>query len=273
MGLRAVANPLASGALPSNVTSASLNSITPTGGTLAVTGQATFAAGSAAAPSVKIGDEQNGLYSSAANTLSVALGGVESFRFGYVASAVNYATITGSATGNAVAYGVAGTDTDIGLKYATKGTGDHSFLTNGSTEQFRIVHVANAANYWSVFGKATGGSPTFYAGGSDSLVNASYSLKGGGSHIFYTGTSSVVQLIVDHVASTVNRPVISGSATGNAVTISAQGSDSNIDFAITPKGTGNVRFGTHSAIAAETVTGYITIKDSAGNTRKLAVVS
>lgn len=38
-------------------------------------------------------------------------------------------------------------------------------------------------------------------------------------------------------------------------------------------GSGVVRFGTHSAIAAETVTGYITMKDSAGNTRKLAVVS
>jgi len=38
MGLRAVANPLAGSALPPNVTSASLNSITPTGGTLAVTG-------------------------------------------------------------------------------------------------------------------------------------------------------------------------------------------------------------------------------------------
>jgi hypothetical protein len=40
MGLRAVANPLASGALPSNVTSASLNSITPEGGALSVTGGA-----------------------------------------------------------------------------------------------------------------------------------------------------------------------------------------------------------------------------------------
>lgn len=36
---------------------------------------------------------------------------------------------------------------------------------------------------------------------------------------------------------------------------------------------GEMWFGTHSALAAETVTGYITIKDSAGNTRKLAVVS
>lgn len=34
-----------------------------------------------------------------------------------------------------------------------------------------------------------------------------------------------------------------------------------------------VRIGAHSAIAAETVTGYITIKDLAGNTRKVAVVS
>lgn len=32
-------------------------------------------------------------------------------------------------------------------------------------------------------------------------------------------------------------------------------------------------FGTHSAIGAETVTGFITITDAAGNSRKLAVVS
>lgn len=47
----------------------------------------------------------------------------------------------------------------------------------------------------------------------------------------------------------------------------------NIDLRLTPAGTGLVMFGTHSAIAAETVTGYITVKDAAGNTRKLAVVS
>lgn len=36
---------------------------------------------------------------------------------------------------------------------------------------------------------------------------------------------------------------------------------------------GVLSFGSHSAIGAETVTGFITIKDAAGNTRKLAVVS
>ena len=36
---------------------------------------------------------------------------------------------------------------------------------------------------------------------------------------------------------------------------------------------GSIKFGTHSAIGAETVTGFITIQDSGGTTRKLAVVS
>ena len=35
----------------------------------------------------------------------------------------------------------------------------------------------------------------------------------------------------------------------------------------------NLKFGTHSALSGESVTGYITVEDKAGNTRKLAVVS
>jgi hypothetical protein len=56
-------------------------------------------------------------------------------------------------------------------------------------------------------------------------------------------------------------------------TESAGTGEANIDLALTSKGTGRVRYGTHSAIAAETVTGYITIKDSGGTERKLAVIS
>jgi hypothetical protein len=36
---------------------------------------------------------------------------------------------------------------------------------------------------------------------------------------------------------------------------------------------GNVRFGTHSALAAEVISGYITIKDESGTLRKIAVIS
>lgn len=76
-------------------------------------------------------------------------------------------------------------------------------------------------------------------------------------------------------SSNFERLTLTGVA-GTSVNITAEtlgtGGD-NLDIVLTPAGTGNVKFGTHSAIAAETVTGYITIKDAGGTTRKLAVVS
>ena len=63
---------------------------------------------------------------------------------------------------------------------------------------------------------------------------------------------------------------------GTSVNITAESlgtGAANLDVVITPKGTGAVKFGTHSALAAETVTGYIVIKDAGGTTRKLAVIS
>lgn len=56
-------------------------------------------------------------------------------------------------------------------------------------------------------------------------------------------------------------------------TESAGTGQADIDLALTPKGTGRVRFGSHAAVAAELVTGYITIKDSGGTARKIAVIS
>lgn len=62
--------------------------------------------------------------------------------------------------------------------------------------------------------------------------------------------------------------------TGSGITVESAGTGTaNIDLALTPAGTGVVKFGTHSAIGAETVTGYITIKDAGGTSRKVAVVS
>jgi hypothetical protein len=76
-----------------------------------------------------------------------------------------------------------------------------------------------------------------------------------------------------HTASAVNYISLADNTTTNSPQVKALGEDTNIDLSIVPKGTGVVRYGTHSAIGAETVTGYITIKDSGGTTRKLAVVS
>jgi hypothetical protein len=66
--------------------------------------------------------------------------------------------------------------------------------------------------------------------------------------------------------------ILAESYGGNA-RLSAEGTTTDVDLLIAAKGAGLVRFGAHAALSGETVTGYITIKDTAGTVRKLAVVS
>jgi hypothetical protein len=77
----------------------------------------------------------------------------------------------------------------------------------------------------------------------------------------------------NHAANAVNFCVITNSVTGAGPSLSSAGTDTDIDLRLIPKGAGVVRYGTHSAIGVETVTGFITIKDNGGTTRKIAVVS
>ena len=208
------------------------------------TGQASFAAGTAAAPSVKVGAEQNGLYSSATNTLDVTLGGVRQFQFSRTASAVNYFSVTGSVAGGfSNILESVGPDSNIQNLYASKGTSGHVFRTGGSGgfTQFLMAHAPSAVNYYQVQGAATAGAPVFFATGSDTNVSAIYSLKGAGNHVFYTATTTAPQLMVAHTASAVNHLQVTGSATGNAVTISTGGSDTNRSISLTAAGTGLVQ--------------------------------
>jgi hypothetical protein len=96
------------------------------------------------------------------------------------------------------------------------------------------------------------------------------STKGTGSYLFATNNVTSTQFSVAHTASAVNYLTATGGATGNSAKLNASGSDTNIDLALTPKGTGLLRFGTYTAgILAQS--GYIQIKDAAGNTRNLLV--
>ena len=256
--------------LPASFTASSLTSV-GTLTALTVSGQASFGAGSAAAPSVKVGAEQNGLYSSAANTLDVALNGVRQFQFGYTAAAVNYFLPFGAGTGVGPVLTVAGSDSTINSMYRTKGTGAHVFETGSSGNTgFYVPHVANSVNCLAAFGGATGVAPTLYADGANTNVNLNYSLKGAGQHVFYTGSTSAIQFVVNHTASAVNSLYVQGSATGNYVGFGATGTDANIGITYTAKGTGthdyyarngiNFRIGANadSAVNYFTATGGVT---------------
>jgi hypothetical protein len=192
------------------------------------------------------------------------------FSIAHTASAVNYISVFGAATGNGGYFQAAGSDTNIPLVYSSKGNREHAFYTDGNsfTQQFRIAHTASAVNYLQVTGSATGGLPNIAAAGSDANINIWYYSKGTGAHGF--ATNNTTQFYVAHTASAVNYLQVTGAATGVSPTISAQGSDTNIDLALTPKGTGVLSFGTYTAgIVAQA--GYITIKDAGGTTRRLLV--
>lgn len=115
---------------------------------------------------------------------------------------------------------------------------------------------------------------------SSSLSNSSADVKlnrdGAGILAQRNSTNAQSHRVYGTYTDSSNYTRLSLVATSTTMTIAAEtagtGAD-DIDLTLTPAGTGNVKFGTHSAIVAETVTGYIEIKDSAGNTRKLAVVS
>jgi hypothetical protein len=75
-------------------------------------------------------------------------------------------------------------------------------------------------------------------------------------------------------ANTVNHIEASGTSTGNAPFLSAQGSDAVIDLALFPKGVGSyVQLGAGFNPSGGSIAGWIGIKDNTGTVRKLAVIS
>jgi hypothetical protein len=180
------------------------------------------------------------LAAKAAGAVSLRTNGTaEQFRAAHVASAVNYVQAAGAATTAAPALSAQGTDTNISLTISAKGTGVLDLRTGATVVQLRVAHVASAVNYIEASGAATGGAPNLAAKGSDTNVGLTLSSQGTGAVQLRTG-GTLVALQAIHVASAVNYAQVAGGATGAGVTVSAQGSDTNVDLALLPKGTGGI---------------------------------
>jgi hypothetical protein len=155
----------------------------------------------------------------------------------------------------------------------TLGSMQHYVAAQGSfgagstvTNQFGFSVSANltgATNNYGFYSAIASGANrfNFYAVGTAINVFVGNTTLG--------GTVGAQSLQVNNVASAVNYLQIEGS-TSTTPTLSAQGSSADVDILLTPKGTGNVRFGTYTAgILAQT--GYITVKDAGGTSRRLLV--
>ena len=201
------------------------NAVAITGGTVNGTtvGATTVAAGSFTT-----------LNSSGATRLG-GLSGNQSLQVNNVASAVNYLQAVGAVTGGSPTISALGTDTNIDLNINSKGTGvvktntglaiqsgSGSFPSTGFG--LELYNADSGNNFIQSFNRT---ASSYLA----TVYNAS-------SHQFRT--SGIEQARITNTASAVNYLQLTGAATGNAPTISAQGSDTNINLTFTPKGTGVV---------------------------------
>lgn len=143
------------------------------------------------------------------------------------------------------------------LRVDTAGANSVYFNTSGGV-QLQIAHTAGSVNYPKLSG-TSGTNVVFSVEGTGTNVDAS--LRGKGTGSVFLGNSQA------------NYARVNGATAGNPTALYAEGSDTNIDLLLSGKGTGLVRVGAWTSNADAAVNGYITIKDAAGNTRKLATIA
>jgi hypothetical protein len=135
-----------------------------------------------------------------------------------------------------------------------------------------IPKVTSPEGYWR-FSAATSAVAAVISVVSPSSANRNAIIRSAGASSVFLASDNGTSFQSFSNANAVNYFSATGTAAGTAPVFAPVGTDTNIDMSFVPKGTGVLRFGTHAAVTTETVTGFITIKDAAGNTRKLAVVS
>jgi hypothetical protein len=194
-----------------------------------------------------IGSDTNiamGISGKGTGAIQLYSGSNESFRFANTGNSdfTNYYTTTGQLN-----YTAAGGSTNINFYYQTKGTGSFNFTTGGG-QQVGITNTASAVNYLQLTGAATGAAPVISAQGSD--ANISLVLTGKGTGVVALGGSTAANsgLQIIPTTSSVNYIEAKGAVTGQAVYLTAKGTDANIPFIIQSKGTQPFYFVVNNAI-------------------------
>jgi len=240
------------------------DTITMVGGTLQSGGAGTFRVATVSGGVITSVDTPNYSQYSAVPTNPVSVTGgtgtgatlTVSYIFGYVvitnagSGYVEQPTVSFSGGGGsgAAAYATVGSGTVV------KGLGTNfDVFTANANRAFRFYDSnSTGVNYWSA---SNGTTPVLYATGS-SNTSAAIITNGTGSVSFQSAGGASTQMQAAHTASAVNYVQVTGAATGGGPAITAQGSDSSINLALSAKGTGGV-FATTYFGAGTASTNYI----------------
>jgi hypothetical protein len=152
-----------------------------------------------------------------------------------------------------------GSNANASLYVGAKASGSVRFSTNGTslTEQMRVSHTASAVNYVQVTGAATGGAPEISAQGSDASISIQYTAKNAGNHLFRQA-GGINFRVAYGVTAPVNNLAVTGSLAGTAPSLYSQGTDTDIQLSLVPKGLGIILMNQQTPTAV-TATGTLTI--------------
>jgi hypothetical protein len=169
-------------------------------------------------------------------------------------------TFSGGGGSGAAAYASVGASPTVKSIFNTV-----DFFTSQG-KQFTIGQAAQTGTSFATLVNDSFNSSVFQSNG-----NLVLSSGGTNSVGIRTNGAALSQLIVSHTASAVNYVQVTGATTASkVVAISAQGSDTDVTLSLSPKGAGTIRFGTYTGTILSP-TGYITITDSGGTSRRLLV--
>ena len=156
------------------------------------------------------------------------------------------------------AYGLKGSGDDAGI-------GDFALQEPTTSKAARVTITTDVFLAWRSSGVSSGTMLTGLISNAADILQQRRSTNAQTFQVYgtFTDTSNYERTSLRHVTGTGAEILAETAGTGA----------DDLDVKLTPAGVGKVRFGTHSALAAETVTGYITIKDAGGTSRKIAVVS
>lgn len=159
---------------------------------------------------------------------------------GYVEQpTITFTPVSGGS--GATAYTAVGSEPTVKSLFGSS-TAGLQLATAGGT-QFQLADTTS--NRWIIAkGATTGGNPSLYA--STGIFNLSGASASGIN--FYSNTVTNLQMAVSHTASAVNYVQVTGAVTSGTPVISSQGSDTNINLRLTPKGTGTLLSATAATI-------------------------
>jgi hypothetical protein len=175
-------------------------------------------------------------------------------------SAVNYLTISNSATTNPIGIYPQGSDTNIGFSFTTKGSGGYIFDAYGSSVAIlSLSTVASGVNYLAITNAATGNAVLIQCGGSDTNIALDIEGKGSSGVNIYgftdgsSGATGTIGEVISSVILVANVVSLSNGVTATVTSINLTKGDWDVWGTVwTNPGSGTVTQSTNVAVSQST---------------------